>query len=117
MKATPPATRTVNPITTDKTTIARDEEAREAEEDSEDMERPTPRALFFYLCIALIVTLLVYFLPQPFILAIPTAYVSAVLLTWIGVPSVIIVDWLYGSVYVAVIGFQQFQIVRECTGI
>ncbi len=117
MKATPPATRTVNPITTDKTTIARDEETREAEEDSEDMERPTPRALVLYLCIAVIVTLLVYFLPQPFILAIPTAYVSAILLTWIGVPSVITVDWLHGAVYVAVIGFQQFQIVRECTGI
>ncbi len=117
MKAIPPAAKTVNPMITDNTATTRDDETSEAEEDSEDIERPTPRALVLYLCIAVIVTLLVYFLPQPYILAIPTAYVSAILLTWIGVPSVITVDWLNGAVYVAVIGFQQFQIVRECTGI
>jgi exosortase/archaeosortase family protein len=117
MKATPPATRMVNPIITDKATMVRVDEIREADGDSEDMERPTPKALILYLCIAVIVTLLVYFLPQPFILAIPTAYVSAILLTWIGIPSILYVAWLNSAVYVAVIGFQQFQIVRECTGI
>ncbi|MFW9831850.1 MAG: hypothetical protein ACFFD8_08745 [Candidatus Thorarchaeota archaeon] len=81
------------------------------------MERPTPRALVLYLCIAIIVTFLVYFLPEPFFLAIPTAYASSVLLTWIGVPSIILIDWINQAVFVAVISFQQFHIVRECTGI
>ncbi|MFX1576236.1 MAG: hypothetical protein ACFFCF_03580 [Promethearchaeota archaeon] len=81
------------------------------------MERPTPRALVLYLITAITITLLVYFLPQPFILAIPTAVVSAVFLSWIGIPSFAIVDWVNGLVYVSVFGFQQYQIVRECTGI
>lgn len=115
--ATPPITRTVNPIITDKAITNRDEPEEETETTSEDMERPTPRALVLYLSIAIIITVLVYFLPQPFILAIPTAYVSAVLLSLIGVPSVILVDWMQGVVFVAVTGFEQFQIVRECTGI
>jgi len=115
--ATPPITRTVIPITTDNAKTNRDKLEGETETTSEDMEKPTPRALVLYLSIAIIITVLVYFLPQPFILAIPTAYVSAVLLSLIGVPSVIFVDWVQGVVYVVVIGFQQFQIVRECTGI
>lgn len=94
-----------------------DDRMKEADEGSEDIERPTPRALLMYLFIAIIVTLLVYLLPETFILAIPTSYTSAVMLTWIGVPSVLYVDWINQAVYVAVIGFQQFQIVRECTGI
>ncbi len=117
MNATPPTTRTVNPITTDKAMTNRGNPEEEPEITSEDMERPTPRALVLYLSIAIIITVLVYFLPQPFILAIPTAYVSAVLLSLIGVPSVIFVEWMQGVVFVAVIGFEQFQIVRECTGI
>lgn len=113
----PPTTRTVNPITTDKAMTNRDDPDEETETTSEDMERPTPRALVLYLSIAIIITVLVYFLPEPFVLAIPTAYVSAVLLSLIGVPSVIFVDWMQGVVFVAVTGFEQFQIVRECTGI
>ena len=116
-KATPPATRTVNPITTEKPIANRDEPEKGGEASSEDMERPTPRALILYLIIAITITLLVYFLPQPFFLAIPTAVVSAVLLSWIGIPSVALVDWIFGVVYVYVIGFQYYQIVRECTGI
>ena len=81
------------------------------------MERPTPKALVLYLCIAIIVTVIVYFAPQPFILAIPTASLSAVMLNWLGVPAVMVVDWLNAAVIVAVAGFQDFQIVRECTGI
>ncbi len=117
IKAMPPTTRTVKPITTDNATMNRDERTGARKEGSEDMERPTPRRLVLYLCIAIIVTVLVYFLPQPFFLAIPTAYVSAVLLTWLGVPSVVQLDWMQNAVYVYVLGFQQYQIVRECTGI
>ncbi len=95
----------------------RDEPDKAAEVSSEDMERPTPRRLILYLITAITITLLVYFLPQPYILGIPTAIVSAVGLTWIGIPSVAIVDWINGAVYVYVIGFQHYQIVRECTGI
>ena len=81
------------------------------------MERPTPKALVLYLCIAIIVTVIVYFAPQPFFLAIPTASLSAVMLTALGVPASMVVDWLNAVVSVAVAGFQDFQIVRECTGI
>jgi exosortase/archaeosortase family protein len=123
-KATPPATRTVNPITTENATKNREERENTVEDSSEDTERPTPRALILYLVIAVTITLLVYFLPQPFFLAIPTAVVSAALLTWIGIPSVALVDWIFGVVFVYVLipssvpGFSQFfQIVRECTGI
>ncbi|MHA2406077.1 MAG: hypothetical protein ACXACH_04920, partial [Candidatus Hermodarchaeia archaeon] len=63
------------------------------------------------------ITLLVYFLPQPFFLAIPTAVVSASMLALMGIPSVSLVDWINQVVYVSVLGFQQYQIVRECTGI
>lgn len=107
----------MNPITTDTRIIHDDEPERVVEESSEDIERPTPRALVLYLITAITITLLVYFLPQPFILAIPTAVVSAIFLSWIGIPSVALVDWVNGLVYVSVIGFQQYQIVRECTGI
>ncbi len=107
----------MNPITTEKPTAHRDEPDTSTEELSEDNERPTPRALVLYLIIAITITLLVYFLPQPFFLAIPTAVVSAVTLTWIGIPSVALIDWINGIVYVHVIGFQNYQIVRECTGI
>lgn len=107
----------MNPITTEKPIANRDEPEKGVEASSEDMERPTPRALILYLIIAITITLLVYFLPQPFFLAIPTAVVSAVLLSWIGIPSVALVDWIFGVVYVYVIGFQYYQIVRECTGI
>jgi exosortase/archaeosortase family protein len=107
----------VNPITTDTPMTNRDEEEKAAEASLEDMERPTPRALVLYLIIAITITLLVYFLPQPFILAIPTAVVSSTILTWINILSVTLVDWMNGVVFVYVIGFQQFQIVRECTGI
>ena len=97
--------------------INREEPEKLAENSSEDMERPTPRRLILYLITAITITLLVYFLPQPFVLAIPTAVVSAVGLTLIGIPSVALVDWINGAVYVYVIGFQHYQIVRECTGI
>ncbi len=107
----------VNPITTEKQTSHPDDRETPSKESSEDKERPTPRVLVLYLIIAVTITLLVYFLPQPFILAIPTAVVSAVTLTWIGIPSVALVDWISGIVYVYVNGFQYYQIVRECTGI
>ena len=116
-KATPPATRTVKPITTDKPMASRDEPDKVVEDSAEDMDRPTPRALVLYLIIAITITLLVYFLPQPFFLAIPTAVVSASMLALMGIPSVAFVDWIHQAVYVVVIGFQQYQIVRECTGI
>jgi exosortase/archaeosortase family protein len=107
----------VNPIKTENPIAQRDEPENVIEASSEDMERPTPRALIVYLVIAITITLLVYFLPQPFFLAIPTAVVSAVWLSWISIPSVSLVDWIFGVVYVYVVGFQYFQIVRECTGI
>ncbi len=107
----------MNPITTDKPIRNRDEPEKVVEDSAEDIERPTPRALVLYLIIAITITLLVYFLPQPFILGIPTAVVSAVFLTWVSVPSFALIDWINGIVYVFVIGFQQYQIVRECTGI
>ncbi len=113
----PPPTRTVKPITTASAAMNRGDRKNEPASSSEGINRPTPRVLILYLCIAIIVTLLVYFLPQPFILAIPTAAVSALSLTWIGVPSILAIDWVQGAVYVAVMGWQQFQIVRECTGI
>ena len=107
----------MNPITTDNTTINREDGENTGREASVDMERPTPKALVLYLCIAIIVTVIVYFAPQPFFLAIPTASLSAVMLTALGVPASIVVDWLNAVVSVAVVGFQEFQIVRECTGI
>ena len=115
--ATPPATRTVNPIITDSATNNREGDENAAREASVDMKRPTPKALVLYLCIAIIVTVIVYFAPQPFFLAIPTAALSAVMLNAIGVPASMVVDWLNAIVSVAVAGFQEFQIVRECTGI
>jgi exosortase/archaeosortase family protein len=80
------------------------------------MDRPTPRDLILYLIIAIIVTVLVYFLPEPFILAIPTAYFSAVLLNIANVPAALVVDWLQGAVFVAGLNFS-YQIIRDCTGI
>jgi exosortase/archaeosortase family protein len=107
----------VKPITTDKLMASRDDPDNAVEDSSEDMDRPTPRALVLYLIIAITITLLVYFLPQPFFLAIPTAVVSASMLAMMGIPSVALVDWINQAVYVSVLGFQQYQIVRECTGI
>ena len=107
----------MNPITTDNATNNRENAENPSGAASVDMERPTPKALVLYLCIAIIVTVIVYFAPQPFILAIPTAALSAVMLNWLGVPSVMIIDWFNAAVVVAVVGFQEFQIVRECTGI
>ncbi|MFX0169547.1 MAG: hypothetical protein ACFE89_09380 [Candidatus Hodarchaeota archaeon] len=115
--ATPPTKRTVNPITTDKASKSLDEPEKPVTDASEDINRPTPRALVLYLCIAIIVTVIVYFGPEPFLIAVPTASVSAVLLTWLGVPSGMVIDWVNSAVLVVVIGFQEFQIVRECTGI
>ena len=97
--------------------VNRDKPDNAVEDSAEDMDRPTPRALVLYLIIAITITLLVYFLPQPFFLAIPTAAVSASMLAVMGIPSVSIVDWINQAVFVSVIGFQQYQIVRECTGI
>lgn len=106
----------MKPITTDNDTRTR-EEIRDTEElDAEDTEKPTPRDLILYLIIAIIVTVLVYFLPEPFILAIPTAYCSAAILSAISVPSTIVINWSYGAVFVSGIGFQ-YQIIRDCTGI
>ena len=107
----------MKPITTENATRNLETPEKPAREASEDIERPTPRALVLYLCIAIIVTVIVYFAPQPFILAIPTAWLSAIFLAWLGVPSVMVIDWLNSLVLVVVIGFQEFQIVRECTGI
>lgn len=101
---------------TDTETTSNDETLDESEEVASDNERPTPRELIVYLLIAIIVTLLVYFLPQPYFLAIPTAYCSAVILTWFGIPSAMVIDWVYGVVFVVGPGFT-YEIVRECTGI
>ena len=84
--------------------------------DPSDTARPTPKRLILYLVVAIIITLLVYFLPEPFFLAIPTAYISAVMLNWFAVPASLVVDWFQGAVFVSGLGFT-YQIVRECTGI
>jgi exosortase/archaeosortase family protein len=39
------------------------------------------------------------------------------MLALMGIPSVALVDWINQAVYVYVIGFQHYEIVRECTGI
>lgn len=111
-----PLNRMVNPITTDTDTRTLEETRDNEDSDTEDKAKPTPGDLILYLVIAIIVTLLVYFLPEPFFLAIPTAYCSAAMLSTISVPSVLFVDWVQGAVFVSGIGFQ-YQIVRDCTGI
>ncbi len=109
----PPPSKMVNPMTTNKETTIREEPGREVDL---DIDRPTPRDLILYLVVAVIVTVLVYFLPEPFILAIPTAYLSAVLLNFMNVPAALVVDWLQGAVFVAGLNFS-YQIIRDCTGI
>ena len=81
-----------------------------------DTARPTPRKLLLYLAIAIIVTVLVYFLPEPFFLAIPTAWSSAALLNAVAVPATMAVDWAQGAVFVNGLSFG-YQIIRDCTGI
>ena len=103
-------------MTSDKVTSTRVETLDGTDAEFEDMERPTPRQLILYLVIAIIVTVLVYFLPEPFFLAIPTAFFSAILLSGLGVPAFMSVDWVIGAVFVSGIGFG-YQIVRDCTGI
>jgi len=94
-------------------TEGEDEGEAVAEEDAGGvMDRPSPRRLLLYVVVAIIVTVLVYYLPEPFFLAIPTAWCSAALLNLVGVPAAFTVDWVSGAVYVG-----SYQIVRECTGI
>jgi exosortase/archaeosortase family protein len=69
-----------------------------------------------YLAIAIIVTVVVYFLPEPFFLAIPTAWCSAALLNLFAVPATMVVEWTQGAVFVRGLSFG-YQIVRDCTGI
>lgn len=78
--------------------------------------RPTPKKLLLYLAIAIIVTVLVYFLPEPFFLAIPTAWSSAALLNVVAVPATMVIDWAQGAVFVNGLSFG-YQIIRDCTGI
>jgi exosortase/archaeosortase family protein len=106
----------VNPITTDTDMRTREETRDDENPDTEDTARPTPGDLILYLAIAIIITVIVYFLPEPFFLAIPTAYCSAAMLSTIQVPSIMLVDWIQGAVFVSGIGFQ-YEIIRDCTGI
>ncbi len=106
----------MNPITTETDTKTLEETRNDEDLETADTTKPTPGDLILYLVIAIIITLLVYFLPEPFFLAIPTAYCSASMLSAISVPSIPVVDWVNGAVFVSGIGFQ-YQIIRDCTGI
>ena len=69
-----------------------------------------------YLVVAIIVTVLVYFLPEPFFLAIPTAWCSAALLNVLAVPAWMVVNLAGGAVFVSGPSFA-YEIIRDCTGI
>jgi len=105
-----------NPVTTKTKTTAPAETRDDADATGADTARPTPRKLLVYLAVAIIVTVLVYFLPEPFFLAIPTAWCSAALLNVFAVPATMVVDWTQGAVFVSGLSFG-YEIIRDCTGI
>ncbi len=99
-----------NPMTTNKETTR-----SEGREEVEDTGRPSPMDLIIYIVIAILVTVIVYFLPDiffSFYLAIPTAYISSVMLNGLGVPAPFVVDWAQAGVFVG-----NYQIIKDCTGV
>jgi exosortase/archaeosortase family protein len=87
----------------------------EGREAVEDTARPSPTDLILYIVIAILVTVIVYFLPDiyfSFYLAIPTAYFSSIMLNGLGVPSPFVVNWVQAGVFVG-----NYQIIKDCTGV
>lgn len=101
-------------MTTNKETTS--SEGRE----SDDTARPSPMDLILYIVIAILVTLVVYFLPDiyfSFYLAIPTAYFSSIMLNGLGVPLPFYVDWANAGVFVGNTAGHSYQIIKDCTGV
>ncbi len=87
----------------------------EGREETEDKARPSQTDLILYIVIAILVTVIVYFLPDiyfSFYLAIPTAYFSSIMLNGLGVPAPFVVDWVQTGVFVG-----NYQIIKDCTGV
>ncbi|MFX1474789.1 MAG: hypothetical protein ACFFCO_04820 [Promethearchaeota archaeon] len=86
----------------------------------EDTARPSPRELILYIVIAILVAVIVYFLPDiyfSFYLAIPTAYLSSVMLNGLGLPLPFVVDWANYGVFVGNTVGHSYQIIKDCTGV
>jgi exosortase/archaeosortase family protein len=92
----------------------------EGRDEVEDTARPSPRDLILYIVIAILVAVIVYFLPDiffSFYLAIPTAYFSSAMLHGLGLPLPFVVNWANAQVFVGNIPGHSYQIIKDCTGV